>query len=115
MMMSLSVTRWKRSASPYFQQQACLPPAPTEKTTLPSALILSLKTYHSAESSPPDPDRPAPNVGDRRLARLEQNEPKRQLIRDVRVLCKLRKITQGKMAEEIGIPKRTLEEWMQYR
>jgi len=33
----------------------------------------------------------------------------------VRVLCRLRKITQGKMAEEIGIPKRTLEEWLQYR
>ena len=70
---------------------------------------------HASRCAPLKHPWQAPGSADRRLAQLEQNEPKRQLIRDVRVLCKLRKITQGKMAEEIGIPKRTLEEWMQYR
>lgn len=50
-----------------------------------------------------------------RLARMEQNEPKRRLIRDVKALAKLRGITQAQMAEEIGVPRRTLEEWLQFR
>lgn len=50
-----------------------------------------------------------------RLAKMEQNEPKRRLIRDVKALAKLRGITQAQMAEEIGVPRRTLEEWLQFR
>ena len=52
---------------------------------------------------------------DKRLAAMEQDEPKRRLIRDAKALCKLRKITQAQMAEEIGVPRRTLEEWLQFR
>lgn len=52
---------------------------------------------------------------EKRLADMEANEPKRRLIRDAKALCKLRKITQAQMAEEIGVPRRTLEEWMQFR
>lgn len=52
---------------------------------------------------------------EKRLADMEANEPKRRLIRDAKALCKLRKITQATMAEEIGVPRRTLEEWLQFR
>jgi len=52
---------------------------------------------------------------EKRLADMEANEPKRRLIRDAKALCKLRKITQAQMAEEIGVPRRTLEEWLQFR
>ena len=52
---------------------------------------------------------------DKRLADMEANEPKRRLIRDAKALCKIRKITQATMAEEIGVPRRTLEEWLQFR
>tara|TARA_R110001583_G_scaffold24480_1_gene89273 strand:+ start:1503 stop:1682 length:180 start_codon:yes stop_codon:yes gene_type:complete len=37
------------------------------------------------------------------------------LIRDAKALRKLRKITQGQMADEIEMPRRTLEEWLQFR
>jgi|GEM_PF-2079103 len=50
-----------------------------------------------------------------RLAAMETNEPKRRLIRDAKALCKLRKITQQQMADELGIPRRTLEEYLQFR
>ena len=50
-----------------------------------------------------------------RLSAMERGEPKRRLIRDARALCKIRKITQQQMAEEIGVPRRTLEEWLQGR
>lgn len=52
---------------------------------------------------------------DKRLADMEANEPKRRLIRDARALCKIRKISQAQLAEEIGVPRRTLEEWLQGR
>jgi len=52
---------------------------------------------------------------EKRLADMEANEPKRRLIRDAKALCKLRKISQATMAEEIGVPRRTLEEWLQGR
>ncbi|WP_404375252.1 hypothetical protein [Vreelandella aquamarina] len=57
----------------------------------------------------------ADDDADKRLAAMEQDEPKRRLIRDARALCKLRKITQAQMAEEIGVPRRTAEEWLQFR
>ncbi|WP_167408779.1 helix-turn-helix domain-containing protein [Vreelandella sulfidaeris] len=50
-----------------------------------------------------------------RLAAMEQDEPKRRLIRDAAALRKQRGITQVKMAEELGVPCRTLEEWLQGR
>jgi DNA-binding transcriptional regulator YiaG len=46
---------------------------------------------------------------------MERYESKRRLIRDAKALGKLRKLTQGQMAEEIGVPRRTLEEWLQFR
>jgi len=52
---------------------------------------------------------------EKRLADMEANEPKRRLIRDAKALCKMRKITQQQMADEIGVPRRTLEEWLQGR
>jgi len=52
---------------------------------------------------------------DPRLLAMERNEPKRRLIRDARALCKIRKITQQQMADEIGVPCRTLHEWLQFR
>lgn len=52
---------------------------------------------------------------DKRLAAMEAKEPKRRLVRDAKALCKLRKITQAQMAEEIGVPHRTLEDWLQFR
>jgi len=51
----------------------------------------------------------------RRLDTMEREEPKRQLIRDAKALAKQRKITQVRMAEELGVPHRTLEEWLQFR
>lgn len=52
---------------------------------------------------------------DPRLVAMESYESKRRLIRDAKALSKLRKITQRQMAEEIGVPRRTLEEWLQFR
>ena len=51
----------------------------------------------------------------RRLDAMERDEPKRRLIRDAKALAKIRKITQVQMAEEFGVPHRTLEEWLQFR
>jgi DNA-binding transcriptional regulator YiaG len=56
-----------------------------------------------------------PDYADSRQVKLEMAEPKRRLIRDARVLYRLRNITQDQMADELGISKRTLEEWLQYR
>lgn len=50
-----------------------------------------------------------------RLIAMERDETKRRLIRDAKALGKLRKITQGQMADEIEVPRRTLEEWLQFR
>lgn len=52
---------------------------------------------------------------DPRLIAMERYESKRRLIRDAKAFGKLRKITQGQMAEEVGVPRRTLEEWLQFR
>lgn len=52
---------------------------------------------------------------DSRQVKLAMDEPKRRLIRDARVLCRSRGITQSQMADELGISKRTLEEWFQFR
>jgi len=57
----------------------------------------------------------APEDAQRRLDAMERDEPKQRLIRDAKVLAKIRKITQAQMAEEMGVPHRTLEEWLQFR
>lgn len=73
--------------------------------------------------SAPDPNAPPvwhtppaynPNMVER-LQKLEEAEPKRRLIRDAKSLANIRRITQAQMAEEIGVPRRTLEEWLQFR
>ncbi|WP_422822075.1 helix-turn-helix domain-containing protein [Vreelandella subterranea] len=46
---------------------------------------------------------------------MEQDEPKRRIIRDAAAVRKQRGITQVQMAEELGVPCRTLEEWLQGR
>ncbi|WP_193085966.1 helix-turn-helix domain-containing protein [Halomonas sp. FME65] len=51
----------------------------------------------------------------RRLDAMERDEPKRRLIRDAKLLGKIRGLTQAQMAEEIGVPHRTLEDWLQFR
>lgn len=51
----------------------------------------------------------------RRLDAMEREEPKRRLIRDAKALAKLRRITQAQMAEEIGVPLRTAQDWLQGR
>ncbi|NYT72472.1 helix-turn-helix transcriptional regulator [Halomonas sp. QX-2] len=57
----------------------------------------------------------AEDDADKRLTAMERDEPKRRLIRDAKALYKMRKITQAQMAEEVGVPCRTLEEWLQFR
>lgn len=57
----------------------------------------------------------AADAAQRRLDKMERDEPKRRLIRDAKALAKRRKITQVRMAEELGVPHRTLEEWLQFR
>lgn len=77
--------------------------------------------HHSehAPLGPPPPvwHTPPPYVPteDERLAAMERNEPKRRLIRDAKLLGKIRGLTQAQMAEEIGVPHRTLEDWLQFR
>lgn len=63
--------------------------------------------WHTPPSYPP--------TEESRLAEMERNEPLRRLIRDAEALRKLRRITQAQMAEEVGVPRRTLEEWLQHR
>lgn len=76
----------------------------------------SLETRHTTPVPLPwESNAMADDAADKRLAAMEQDEPKRRLIRDAKALCKLRKITQATMAEEIGVPRRTLEEWLQFR
>lgn len=69
------------------------------------------------ESSPPIWHTPPsyPPSEEKRLAEMERNEPKRRLISDAKALAKIHKITQAQMAEEMGVPHRTLEEWLQFR
>lgn len=76
----------------------------TQQNTSPSSGPLP---WLSAADSPDD--------AQRRLDAMERDEPKRRLIRDAKALAKIRKITQAQMAEEVGVPHRTLEEWLQFR
>lgn len=74
-----------------------------------------LQTPPSSTLATWDRSRPQAEETDPRILAMERNEPKRRLIRDARALCKLRKITQQQMADEIGIPRRTIEEYLQFR
>ncbi|GGY74224.1 helix-turn-helix domain-containing protein [Marinobacter zhanjiangensis] len=89
---------------------------PFPQTIHPQAREPAVDDSHTlSELLPRQTDFTPQDEADIRLTQLEANEPKRQLIRDARVLCKQRKITQAQMANEIGIPRRTLEEWLQFR
>lgn len=70
---------------------------------------------HPFKANPPSLPTLSEDFADSRQVKLAIDEPKRRLIRDARAICKLRGITQGQMAEELGISKRTLEEWLQFR
>jgi DNA-binding transcriptional regulator YiaG len=72
-------------------------------------------THQTATSSPWQYRSHDEDDSQRRLDALERDEPKRRLIRDAKALAKIRKITQVQMAEEVGVPHRTLEEWLQFR
>lgn len=88
-------------------------------------------THHAPAQEPPTPPSGAssPTPGplpwqtvnesqddaQRRLDAMEREEPKRRLIRDAKLLGKIRGLTQAQMAEEIGVPHRTLEDWLQGR
>lgn len=72
-------------------------------------------THQSATSSPWQYRSQDEDDSQRRLDALERDEPKRRLIRDAKALAKIRKITQVQMAKEVGVPHRTLEEWLQFR
>jgi DNA-binding transcriptional regulator YiaG len=80
--------------------------------------LLGIQPTDGPHTTPPLPCQTDPtpqSEAERRLAILEVNEPKRRLIRDAKALAKLRKITQAQMADEMGVPRRTLEEWLQFR
>lgn len=89
---------------------------PFQQDTPQQAPQASSETRHTTSAPLPWKTAASPqDDAEKRLAAMEQDEPKRRLIRDAKALCKLRKITQATMAEEIGIPRRTLEEWLQFR
>ena len=89
---------------------------PFQQDTPQQAPEAAIETRHTTPAPLPWETAESPyDEAEKRLAAMEANEPKRRLIRDAKALCKLRKITQAQMAEEIGVPRRTLEEWLQFR
>ena len=54
-------------------------------------------------------------LSEHRLAMLERKEPTRRLVRDVIAIRRLRKLSQAALAEELGVSKRTWQEWEQGR
>jgi len=91
-------------------------PFPSQKNTASTPSTLSrdmpeIRPHFSPWQTATD----RPDEGQRRLDAMERNEPKRRLIRDAKALAKLRRVTQVQMAEEMGVPHRTLEEWLQFR
>lgn len=52
---------------------------------------------------------------DAKLAKLEQQEPLRRLLKDVAAVKRERGITQAQMAAEMEMSPRTLAEWLQGR
>lgn len=70
----------------------------------------------------PTPDTPSTHsrsfrdpLGEHRLAMMERKEPTRRLVRDVIGLRRLRKLSQSALAAELGVSKRTWQEWEQGR
>lgn len=89
---------------------------PFQHDTSQQASEASTETRHTTPAPLPWKTAASPyDEAEKRLADMEANEPKRRLIRDAKALCKQRKITQAQMAEEIGVPRRTAEEWLQFR
>ena len=74
-----------------------------------------LSTYQHSSRNVWHVSQPEWEESDPRILAMERDEPKRRLIRNAKALGKLRKITQAQMAEEIGVPCRTLHEWLQFR
>lgn len=54
-------------------------------------------------------------LSEHRLAMLERKEPTRRLVRDVIAIRRLRKLSQAALAKELGVSKRTWQEWEQGR
>lgn len=54
-------------------------------------------------------------LSEHRLAMLERKEPTRRLVRDVIAIRRLRKLSQAALANELGVSKRTWQEWEQGR
>lgn len=54
-------------------------------------------------------------LSEHRLTMLERKEPTRRLVRDVIAIRRLRKLSQAALAEELGVSKRTWQEWEQGR
>jgi len=89
---------------------------PFQQHTPQQAPETATETRHTTPAPLPWEANASPyDDAEKRLADMEANEPKRRLIRDARALCKMRMITQQQMADEIGVPRRTLEEWLQFR
>lgn len=96
-------------------------PGPLPWQTVASSQSEAQESYHHDHDTigprPPVWHTPPPYVptDDERLAAMERDEPKRRLIRDAKALARHRGITQAQMAEEMGVPHRTLEDWLQHR
>lgn len=54
-------------------------------------------------------------LGEHRLAMMERKEPTRRLVRDVIAIRRMRKLSQAALADELGVSKRTWQEWEQGR
>ena len=67
--------------------------------------------YPSQPAEPPFHD----PLSEHRLAMLERKEPTRRLVRDVIAIRRLRKLSQAALADELGVSKRTWQEWEQGR
>ncbi|WP_232068255.1 helix-turn-helix domain-containing protein [Vreelandella aquamarina] len=67
--------------------------------------------YTSQPAEPPFHD----PLSEHRLAMLERKEPTRRLVRDVIAIRRLRKLSQAALADELGVSKRTWQEWEQGR
>ncbi|MGM0857472.1 MAG: helix-turn-helix domain-containing protein [Pseudomonadota bacterium] len=89
----------------------------THETTFPvspsSPWASSLRTQSNTDTPAGHPFHDSLN--DHRLAMLERKEPTRRLVRDVIAIRRLRKLSQAALANELGVSKRTWQEWEQGR
>lgn len=90
---------------------------PTYPTAPTSPWTSSLRSHaHPAPHTTPHTVMPAVHpfhdpLSEHRLAMLERKEPTRRLVRDVIAIRRLRKLSQAALAEELGVSKRTWQEW----